>query len=375
MRPLQIATSNVIFILFIVLQRAVAPAPPELTIGNINLANTLFNVGQGLTDESAAYNHIQINETPGTSLGLSNNPGGSPGTTFYSFTVLAPGCGAIGNTAVSIKTSYDSDGHLTGANTVDLELAVGIWGGTHYDILSDRSKFGVCIQADIFVIDGGNNPQVLESKQFDFVITPLLNDFSVNPVNLDTNAISKVTTDTLISGTTVTPHWAASSPLAPGEAVWFYLTIDTAPYVFTSFQEVQMTVGGGAPVSLVTGGAIVDGVLTSFELANGGTTMHFYHVLLRSKFATEAQQIALTGRANVVYSAGRRLDGDTAENNFEVSEYESQTAESESKEADFTVRAVMQPYDGSEEDSGGSKLEILSMMIGGAGLASAAILF
>jgi hypothetical protein len=33
MRPLQIATSNVIFILFIVLQRAVAPAPPELTVG------------------------------------------------------------------------------------------------------------------------------------------------------------------------------------------------------------------------------------------------------------------------------------------------------------------------------------------------------
>lgn len=330
---------------------------------------TEFNVGQGLTDESAAYNHIQISNTPGTSSGLSNNPGTTPGTTYYRFTVLAPGCDIVGNTAVTIKTSYDTDGHLTGASAVDLELSVNAWGGTHYDLLSDRTKFGVCIQADILIIDGGSNPQVVESKQFDFIVTPLLNEFSVSPVTLNTNTITKVTTDTLISGTTVTSAWASSIPLAPGEALWFFLTIDTAPYTFTSFQEVQMTIGGGAAVNLVTGGVIVDTALTSFELATGATNMHLYHVLIRSKFTSETQEIVLTGRANVVYSSGRRLDsstaGQTAGDNI--------ASNAESKIADFALKAQMQSYNADEAGSGGVKLEILSMVIGSVGLAGASV--
>lgn len=358
-------------------------------IGEVNTANTEFNVGSGSTDETASLNRIQISDTPGITAGLSNNPGTDPGTTYYRFTVLAPGCGSQGDPAVQIKTSYDTDGHLTGLTTVDFELSVNAWIDTHYAIQSEELVFGVCIQADILIIDGGSNPQVVESKQFDFRVTPILSTFTVSSASLNTNEIVISTTDNLRSGTEVTPVWASRNPLAPGEAVWFYLTIDTAPYVFVNFEEVQMIIGGGDPIILVAGGVIQDTALTSFELGNNATAIHLYHILLRSRFTDTQQQIALTGRANVAYPAppSRRLDSSTENDVFSVNEDESQTLGAESKISeiseeqdevgeivDFAVRAMLLPYEDEEEDSGNVRLGILSTMIGGAGLVGAAVL-
>jgi hypothetical protein len=146
-------------------------------IGSIDNDNTEFNVGNGYTDESQSRNIISIHNTSGSNNGLTNavtkESRRVPGTLYYDFIFLAPGCVRPGDaSAMQIKgqfTSYDS---------VDVSLAVYPWHGSVHDINGDQSQFGICLQADIFIVDGTGTPQLIESKHFDFDVTVLAASFA-----------------------------------------------------------------------------------------------------------------------------------------------------------------------------------------------------
>lgn len=96
-----------------------------------------------------------------------------PGTLFYDFIVLAPGCIRLGDTqAIQVKS------HLTGYDSVDVTLAVYPWHGTVHDVNGDQSEFSVCLQADIFIVDSTGIPQLVESKHFVFDVTVLVASFA-----------------------------------------------------------------------------------------------------------------------------------------------------------------------------------------------------
>lgn len=96
-----------------------------------------------------------------------------PGTLFYDFIVLAPGCTRLGDAQViQVKR------HVTGYDTVDVTLAVFPWHGTVHDVNGDQSELGVCLQADIFIVDGTGIPQMVESKHFDFDVTVMVASFA-----------------------------------------------------------------------------------------------------------------------------------------------------------------------------------------------------
>ncbi|GAX25131.1 hypothetical protein FisN_10Lh337 [Fistulifera solaris] len=161
---------------FVLLAPRVGP-PPRYQIGSIDNDNTEFNVGNGYTDESQSRNIISIHETSGTNHGLTNaNTRESrrvPGTLYYDFIVLAPGCERPGEaSAIQIKgqfTSYDS---------VNVSLEIYPWHGSMHDSNGNQSEFGICLQADIYIVDGTGTPQLIESKHFDFDVTVLAASFA-----------------------------------------------------------------------------------------------------------------------------------------------------------------------------------------------------
>jgi hypothetical protein len=157
--------------------------------------------------------------------GLVNDPGGSPdvGSMFYNFTVLGPDCVATADTEVSLKITYDNDGNLTAASTVDLELTVQAWENTEFVSQGDQSEFAACIQTDILIVDESSTAQLLRRKYFDFDVTPVSSTFTVNN-NMTDNSVPE-DKETASSGTTVTASWDASNPLNTGETIWFHVTI------------------------------------------------------------------------------------------------------------------------------------------------------
>jgi hypothetical protein len=328
----------------------------SLQIGDVNDAVTEFNVGEGNTDETGSYNHIQITGTAGLDLGLMNNPGSNPAaeSKYYEFTILAPGCLAPGDGAVTVKTSYDTDGHLTTANTVDLELAVAAWDASNHAV---DGKFGVCIQADIMLITEALQAVVIERKNFDFRVTPILSTFTINAGMTD-STVSVGGSDGEKSGTTVTGTWAGNDPLAPGDPIWFILDIVSPTYSFVGFEEVSMAVGVQPVENLVLDSEVQDTAMTGSDLYNADTELQFYHILPRSVYTGDPQQLEMSGKAIVTYTGRRRLEN---------GEYEKLT-----EKADFSVKASLMADDGS--GSGSFKLEAWSMVIGGVGVIGAGML-
>ncbi|GAX16411.1 hypothetical protein FisN_10Hu347 [Fistulifera solaris] len=313
---------------------AYAQLPPTLTIGNVNDVLTEFNVGEGNTDETTSLNHIQIAATAGTDVEISNNPGPNPpaGTKYYEFTILPPGCLAAGDGAVTVKTSYDQDGHLTALNTVDMELAVAPWGTSVHAV---EGKFGVCIQADIMMINAALEAVVLERKHFDFRVTPILSTFTVTQLML-----------------------ADQRPSNPVQR----LAVDDQDYNFVEFETVTMKIGAAPATNLITATVPVDSALTSFELGATPKTINFYHILPRSAFGATSQTLTMTGKALVDYVGPiRRLRGT-----------EDRELATEPVTTDFSMEAVMLADEGG--DSGSFKIEIVSLVIGGVGVIGAALL-
>ncbi|GAX16419.1 hypothetical protein FisN_10Hh339 [Fistulifera solaris] len=339
-----------LFIIFIHIRIGHAAAPPTLTIGDVNDAGTEFNVGEGNTDETGSYNHIQIVNTAGLDLGLMNNPGPSPAaeTKYYEFTILAPGCLTPGDGVVTVKASYDTDGHFTGANTVDLELTVAAWGASNHAV---DGRFGVCIQADIMMITKALQAVVIERKNFDFRVTPILSTFTINAGMTD-STVSVGGSDGEKSGTTVTGTWAGNNPLAPGDPIWFILDIVSPTYSFVGFEEVSMAVGVQPVENLVVDSEVQDTAMTGSDLYNADTELQFYHILPRSVYTGDPQQLEMSGKAIVTYTGRRRLEN---------GEYKKLT-----ENADFSLKASLMTDDGSGSSS--FKLEVLSIVIGGVGV-------
>lgn len=148
-----------------------------MQIGSVDNERTQFNVGNGFTDEPQSRNIISIKDTSGTNHGFINaitaNYRSVPGTLYYDFTVLAPGCTRLGDAhAIQIK------GQFTGYDSADVALTVYPWHGSIHDINGDQSELGVCLQADILIVDGTGVPQLIESKHFDFDVTVLVASFA-----------------------------------------------------------------------------------------------------------------------------------------------------------------------------------------------------
>jgi hypothetical protein len=337
------------------------PSLRLLQIGGVSDFNTEFNVGEGNTDETTSFNHIQITATSGTDVGISNNPGPNPaaGTKYYAFTILAPGCLAAGDGAVTVKTTYDQDGHLTALNTVDMEIAVAPWGTSVHAV---EGKFGVCIQADIMMINAALEAVVLERKHFDFRVTPILSTFTVSS-DIENNLVDVGGSTTEESGTAVTGTWEGTNPLPPGEPIWFSLAVDDQDYNFVQFETVTMKIGTAAPTNLITATVPVDTALTSFELGATPKTINFYHILPRSAFGATSQTLTMTGKALVDYVGQtppiRRLRG-----------VEDRELSTEPVTTDFSMEATMMADEGGDSSS----FQILSLVIGGVSVIGAAVL-
>lgn len=156
-------------------------------IGLIDDTLTEFNVGEGNTDESDSLNIIHITNTSGTSGGVTNNPTSTTGTRYYVFTILAPGCTAMGSQEVQLNTDYDQDGHWTRETTVDVKLWVQAWQHTVYDLHGNQSKFAMCLEADLVMLDSEYNEVLLERKHFDFIVGILLPSFDLDDPVMDDN--------------------------------------------------------------------------------------------------------------------------------------------------------------------------------------------
>lgn len=293
-----------------------------------------------------------ITGTAGTNVGITNNPGASPakGIKYYAFTILAPGCIDAGDGAVDLKTTYDTDGHFTDVDSVQLELLVAAWGTSNHAIAGTNPKFGVCIQTDIMIVNDSLESVLIERKNFDFVVTPILATFTVNAAITD----STVSIDGSVgekSGTEVTGSWEGNDPLAPGDPIWFKLDIVSTDYTFVGLENVVMTVGEQPVDNLIVDNEVQDTAMTGSDMFNGDTEIQFYHILARSVFTGETQPLEMSGKALVAYTGRRRLEDSENENLTE--------------KADFKVRATLMADDGN--GSGGFKVEVLSTVIGGFG--------
>ena len=272
------------------------------------------------------------------------------GTKYYRFTILAPDCATAGDGAVSLKASYDADGHKTLSSTVDLELSVEAWGTSNHARPGTTVKFGVCIQADIMMVNDMEQSIVIERKNFNFVVTPILATFTVN-AGLTNSTVEVGGSTGEKSGTAVTGSWQGTDQLTPGDPIWFKLDIVSSDYVFIGLDNVAMTVGEQPIANLVVENEVQDTAMTGSDLYYGDTELQFYHIVPRSVFISEPQPLEMSGKALVAYAGRRRLgDGE----NVTLTE-----------KADFTMRATLMADDGS--GSGGFKLEILSTMIGSFG--------
>lgn len=246
-----------------------------------------------------------------------------------------------------------------------MQLSVDAWQGQVFDINSDQTQFGLCVQADIVINDSGNNPLVLESKEFDFVVNVEDSSFNFDETDiLSTNAVTTDNETGEVSGTTVSATWRGTNPLAPGQAVWFSIEVDDPiNYDFVAFESVTMTIGSGSAENLITGSSAVDSVLTSSELTNSDR-LDFYHILDRSDFAGTAQSITFTGKATVDYNPSVRKLRGLAD--------DVKTA----TESDFEIRALLSADNGEEIDtsSGTGGMKIVSLVVSTLTVGAAALI-
>lgn len=263
---------------------------------------------------------------------------------------------------MSLKTSFDQDGHLTAATTVDLELSVNAWEATDFAVMDGTLKFGVCIQADIMLVNAELESILMERKHFNFLVSPILSTFTISSV-IDDGTVVVDNSENELSGTDVDSFWRSANPLPPGEPIWFELSVINEKYDFVQFETVIMKIGDqGTPINLIADSDIVDSALTSIELGNTPKTIHFYHFLPRSAFGSTTQTLTLTGKALVSYVGGaRRLRGTE----------DRELASTDLEKTNFEVKVLMMAD--ASDDSGSFTVEVLSIVIGGIGAIGAAM--
>jgi hypothetical protein len=264
------------------------------------------------------------------------------------------------DTQVALNTTY---GTVVGATTVDIELLVNAWANTEFDEGADQDTMDFCLRADVMIVNAASTEVLYQRKHFIFHVTVITSTFTYNETDLGAFVDTPVTEGSETSGTTVTASWEAADPLAPGEAAWFKLTPTRSDYIFTGFDEVDMSIGGGGATPLIDAGADIDSVLTSSEVLGSGSELHLYHILPQSVFTTEAQLIEFTGKAAVAYNPARR--GLRA------------LQATPPPSSPFSITARLAPSTASpngEGGSGGYTLEVLKVVVSGAGLVAAALI-